>query len=598
MDDTRLEGNQAYTGGGLFVNMKEEFSMFMVSNSVFRGNIATNGPGGGICTVGAPMNLVDTDFIQNKSLHHQGGAICLYGTNGVLSMRASNQTCMVVSNTSLLRGGGIVQDENGEGQGATMTLNAAGVGELIFAENNSQQNGGAVYTVGSAVSMTGNILFRDNQCTNNGGGICLEEGSLSVGADSATGAYPEFRGNFSDETGGGLYVMDSSVEIHRAYIQKNYAKDGAGLAISNGSLIIDQSLFSSNWATRAGGGIWAETLTTCQISQVTAPYYSATNSKSLLFTGNLADRGGGLYLSLCSNTLLSHVQVVGNTAVEGAGVYASYQSFATDNSLYYGNRPYIGGGTVGIQLLNSSNSEIYCSTILYNDEMGLLAVNSEVAGANNIFWGHTEESISNRTSTLTMNYSCIQGGFPGIFNIIDNPSLKSDAHLAYDSPCRASGILIPNQDIDGEARTLAMGFDEFVDADNDNFPDYVENNTGVWTNEYQTGTSPNDPDSDGDGQGDWDEWVAGVDPNNPDSLFHITKVWTGPAANEYWVRQVGGTGSTVKIDMATDVTNNVNWQLEATRSPPTARTNDIQFLNVTNKAFFRCRAQLPLVIGP
>jgi hypothetical protein len=53
------------------------------------------------------------------------------------------------------------------------------------------------------------------------------------------------------------------------------------------------------------------------------------------------------------------------------------------------------------------------------------------------------------------------------------------------------------------------------DADQDLLPDSVETDTGVFVNATDTGTDPNDPDSDDDGVMDGIEVVLGTDPNNP-----------------------------------------------------------------------------------
>ena len=56
------------------------------------------------------------------------------------------------------------------------------------------------------------------------------------------------------------------------------------------------------------------------------------------------------------------------------------------------------------------------------------------------------------------------------------------------------------------------------DFDGDGLPDEVETETGVYVDETDTGTDPNDPDSDDDGLDDGDEVnTHGTDPNDPDS---------------------------------------------------------------------------------
>jgi hypothetical protein len=54
-----------------------------------------------------------------------------------------------------------------------------------------------------------------------------------------------------------------------------------------------------------------------------------------------------------------------------------------------------------------------------------------------------------------------------------------------------------------------------VDRDEDVLGDGVETGTGVFVSPSDTGTSPTNPDTDGDGAKDGEEVLAGTDPNNP-----------------------------------------------------------------------------------
>ena len=54
-----------------------------------------------------------------------------------------------------------------------------------------------------------------------------------------------------------------------------------------------------------------------------------------------------------------------------------------------------------------------------------------------------------------------------------------------------------------------------IDSDADGLDDLVETNTGVYVSASNTGTDPRNPDSDGDGAGDWYEVHAShTDPNS------------------------------------------------------------------------------------
>lgn len=69
------------------------------------------------------------------------------------------------------------------------------------------------------------------------------------------------------------------------------------------------------------------------------------------------------------------------------------------------------------------------------------------------------------------------------------------------------------QNFDGDGQGDACDPDD----DNDGLTDAVETNTSVFVSPTDTGTSPLNPDTDGDGFGDGDEVAAGSDPNDPGS---------------------------------------------------------------------------------
>jgi hypothetical protein len=89
-------------------------------------------------------------------------------------------------------------------------------------------------------------------------------------------------------------------------------------------------------------------------------------------------------------------------------------------------------------------------------------------------------------------------------------------------PLVAGGI--PSLDVDGD------GLQSFVDEDDDGdgLLDIVETDTLDFVSEFDTGTSPVNPDTDGDGVWDGTEVLAGSDPTDPTSTPAIPTL-TGPA---------------------------------------------------------------------
>jgi len=583
MDAVRVVSNRSSQGGGLYAQNISHYRPVWISNSVFRGNVATNWQGGGIFVWGTQLTLEDVDVVNNSALLHYGGGVYQYG-HQPLKIHATYRNCEFNGNYSYSQGGAICQIGLGT---ADLVLDAQGTNVINLQGNYAGHRGGALFACGSTVSMTGNVWMSGNNCPFDGGAIAVT-GSVTLISSPSSAGYPAVSLNHAGSDGGGIFCENSTAVFNRIYIGANDAKsNGGGLAITNGALTIDLATFKDNTATNDGGGIWGGNLSLCKIHQMEDPFYSPTNREPLMFKNNVAgDSGGAICLDTCPDFKVAYAQIVSNTANTVGAIYLADCDFETYQSLYAGNQAVQASGIGGIRPWQST-SYVYCCTMVDNDDCAINAGNSEVSVVNSILWGHSVTQIFTSGGTLGVSYSCIQGGQAGMGNITNNPILMSDYHLRYNSPCITNGSWQGGWvDIDQEMRTTSIGWDQFIDTDNDRLPNYVEDNSGSWYDEYQAGTDPDNPDSDGDGQDDGGEWIADVDPTDSNSLFHITSIWRG---TDVWVRQVGGSNAYVNLEYVADGTT-TNWQLLTTRTPPTAVTNNFQISGTTNITMFRCTA--------
>ncbi|MFH2001548.1 MAG: right-handed parallel beta-helix repeat-containing protein, partial [Planctomycetota bacterium] len=143
---------------------------------------------------------------------------------------------------------------------------------------------------------------------------------------------------------------------------------------------------------------------------------------SLIYKNSAARYGGGLYIYGGADLYFSHLTMVGNSATEGSGIYAS--------------------GQAQMSITNS---------IIRNE------------GANEIYSESTSPAVAN---------SNVKGGWPGV-SIIDADPLfvdesENDFHLLYDSPCLntgSNGHTAGDTDFEGDPRIAYdmadMGADEF-----------------------------------------------------------------------------------------------------------------------------------------
>ncbi len=164
-------------------------------------------------------------------------------------------------------------------------------------------------------------------------------------------------GDVSRQSGGGIQVIGSDVQIRNCVVRKNFATGGGGgLFISTSSKFsVEKSVFENNKAASSGGGISLSSAGTIlnsvfsgnQASNTGGGMYSAGGNVGVtncVFYKNRSDfGGGGAYNNGALNVKYTNCSFVSNAAVfrNGGGVYVS-QSNASEkpkfyNSVFYNN---------------------------------------------------------------------------------------------------------------------------------------------------------------------------------------------------------------------------------------------------------------------
>ena len=98
-----------------------------------------------------------------------------------------------------------------------------------------------------------------------------------------------------------------------------------------------------------------------------------------------------------------------------------------------------------------------------------------------------------------------------------------------------------------------------LDSDGDRLPDWVETDTGIFINRTNTGTDPNNPDTDGDGVWDGEEVPAGTNPNQNGECFRVLSLapMTGSsilaAGSPYEIRWASVDGKRYSIFRSTNL---------------------------------------------
>lgn len=531
-------GNRSgVAGGGLHAT---ETTLF-AQDAYITGNWASNWSGGVLMQTASRIFATNLHVVGNEAGIYDGG-VGVVGTTGILVQ------CAIVSNRATVGSGGLGWLENGA---LTMTD-----GEI--SHNTTEGHGGGFWCRSPAE--LNQVRLSENSAGEHGGGIWCREVSdlvltdcIVTGNTARTVAY----GN-----GGGLYAESSRVTVRSsgdgaAVVAGNAAREGGGLYLTNSFLILTGDVrVAGNTADVMAGGLG--------LHSSTSWIYQAS------FLDNRADTvGGGIHFMTASTGFVENALIARNrldlpASRDGAGLFAF-----------------------------SARVRVERCTIVSNDPSGVevgAAAGSLISLQDCIVYHHAKINVGVDCSASFCN---VQGGFTGPGNLEAIPGFYAGSfHLRPASPCidrgssPAAGI-----DVDGEPRSgvTDIGYDEFVDSDDDGLPDLVETGTGVANGDLDMGTLPDDPDTDEDGMCDGGEWMAGTDPLDDTDLLLMTQVLS-PGAGWVTLHWQGGTNATQWLDVKHDAGSDA-WALLKTYPPPMAKQRSLQmFVGETNIAMYRIRA--------
>ena len=216
----------------------------------------------------------------------------------------------------------------------------------------------------------------------------------------------------------------------------------------------------------------------------------------IITAGDGSTSGGGMKCYNGSPTILNCI-FVENRSNCGGGIRCYESSITITNCIFNGNRS-LGGNGGGMFISGSGNVTISNCTFANNqtemDGGGIRNLSSGTKITNSIFWGNidaggTDESAQIYTSSLNINYCCVQGwtgSLGGEGNIGDDPLFvdangpddifgteDDNLHLLAGSPCIDTGdnSAIPPSvvtDLDGHPRivndTVDMGVYEYSEV--------------------------------------------------------------------------------------------------------------------------------------
>lgn len=228
-----------------------------------------------------------------------------------------------------------------------LTLNNLTVSGGVLAGIGS---GSGIY-VGQDDSLTlNNVTVSGNTATSAsaGGGLFSLGGTVTINNS-------EFSNNYAEGNGGAMFVSLSEASISSSTITQNTAGKGGGLFLNETNLTISQnSLISENYATTTGAGMHASNGNSINISN------------STLRANDTGSNGGGIYTAAISaaqkNRLsLTNSTLTSNSASEsGGGVFlSSSDTMVMSNSTVHRNSAYRFGGAFYV----FSNAQLELDTV-------------------------------------------------------------------------------------------------------------------------------------------------------------------------------------------------------------------------------------------
>ena len=318
-------------------------------------------------------------------------------------------------------------DVNGRGSEASpfasiqKGIDFANAGDTVLINPGVYSTNNAIYDkniiLGSRFLTTGDISFISNTIIDGGGEGC----PLMV------------YGNINDSCRvTGLTIQNGTTGC--VYGQ------GGGIYVEGSNPRLDNLIIKNNRSTNFGGGMHI---------------VSSPTIENIIIKNNQADElGGGLYIATGSSPIINNLQIIGNSAVHGGGIFMSENEQVTiNNTLIAENyqlsenidNPILTYDGYGAIEINGSNILLDGCTIANNHNTGIfLRDGSNMILSNSIYWFNDSIMVDNALAdTISISYSNVENSLDGIGNISIDPLFcnlfNGDYTLATNSPCISVG---------------------------------------------------------------------------------------------------------------------------------------------------------------
>ncbi|MBE6497857.1 MAG: hypothetical protein E7Z81_06225 [Methanobrevibacter sp.] len=303
---------------GFIRSMNGYYSIININNCTFTGCTATYS-GGAIYMNSGSLNVEDSIF-SNNGAYDDGGAIWLDNANSTIR-------------NSFFEYNG-ARDVGGAIYSLYSTVNVINsTFSNNYKKNSLTKSGAAIYSQNSKLTVS-DSCFENNTASSTGGAIDIEKGTAEITSSSFINNYAEASGgainvnqlsdvkvsgcsiekSSTDGIGAALFSESSELSVKNTNITDSHARFGAALTTLMGNSSLNNVIVKNSASTFNGGAVYQ--------------LYGTLSLENSQFTGNIADKGGALYLNTVKITDFTSNSFSKNDAKTGLDMYM----MASDNS--------------------------------------------------------------------------------------------------------------------------------------------------------------------------------------------------------------------------------------------------------------------------
>ncbi|WP_458403787.1 Cna B-type domain-containing protein, partial [Methanobrevibacter sp.] len=360
IDSTFEQNSGERFGGALYITGDDcsiQSTAFINNSAESGGAIYWNGNHGSLtdswdiyensATYGGAIYLNCRDVkIHNSRIHHNnaitGGGIYFSGPN--------TMTYSHIDYNNAQSGGGIYV-----GPGADGTY----IDHTNFGQNWIEGFGAAIYWDGPN-GIVNNSVFYNNAVSGrySEGGAVIWYGDHGL-INNSKFSYNYALGNERNAEGGALYAIGNDMSVENSLFEDNGADTyGGAIKFTGANSKVYNSIFNRNHASTEGGAIYSSGENFLVYNSTFNYNYGAYLGGALALEANA---------TIDYSATIDHSKFVENTANKGGAIYWDALNGTVNNSYFYKNHAYYGGGAISTDYMISNAEKLIQNSVFKNN---------------------------------------------------------------------------------------------------------------------------------------------------------------------------------------------------------------------------------------